>query len=258
LQSAYFCKVIGASLVIYVPKFLKFLMYFENDVVQVDMDDAYLTSSETARAHAVEIVRSQGLPEPAFIEPKNFTAPLLPDIPVNFGFMCCSHAISAFSSKIGLGYIGLRVRRIIRSAKFPVLIAGAAYKPWASVAVLFGGGGHTAVRAFRLGLRISRLSGLPMDVFTLPENQTAEDYRRILEAENLGDEMNKQVRRWEIFDSGDLAINLYRVPHDALVVMGSPGHGLIREMLFGSVLEKVRSLLPNNFLIAGPKYKSSM
>lgn len=257
LQSVYFCKTTGVSLVIYIPEFLKFLMYFENDVIQVDLDDSYLTAPETARAHAVEIVRSQGLPEPAFIEPKNFTASTLPDVPANFGFMCCPRAISDLSSKIGLGYIGPRVRRIVQSAKFPVLIAGAVYKPWTSVAVMFGGSAN-AVKALRLGLRLGRLSGLPVDVFTQLGKQTAEDYRRIIDEEYLAGDMDQNVRRWEIFDAGDFAVNLYRVPHDALVVMGAYGHGVIHEMLFGSVMEKAQSVLPNNLLIVGPRYQAPM
>lgn len=255
LQSAHFCKTTGVSPVVYIPEFLKFLMYFDNDVVQVDLDDSYLTDRETARIHAVEIVRSQGLPEPAFIEPKNFTASTLPDVPVNFGFMCCPRAIGDLSAKIGLGYIGPRVRRIIQSAKFPVLIPGEVYKPWSSVAVMFGGSAN-AVKAFRLGLHVSLLSGLPLDVFTQPGKQSAADYRWIIDAENLNDDMDRRVRRWEIFGAGELAVNLYQIPHDALVVLGAYGHGVIREMLFGSVMEKVQSVLPNNLLIVGPKYQA--
>lgn len=32
-------------------------MYFENDIVQVDLDKSYLTSPETAVKHAIEIVK---------------------------------------------------------------------------------------------------------------------------------------------------------------------------------------------------------
>ena len=37
LQSIYFCQKIGVLPTIYIPEFTKFLMYFENDVVQVDI-----------------------------------------------------------------------------------------------------------------------------------------------------------------------------------------------------------------------------
>jgi hypothetical protein len=257
LQSTYFCKTIGVQPEIYIPEFIKFLMYFENDVVQIDLDGSYLTDPETARAHAVEIVRYQGLTEPGFIEPKNFTASTLPDIPVNFGFMCCPRSISDLSSKIGLGYIGPRVRRIVDSARFPVLIAGAVYKPWKSIAVMFGGSAN-AVNSLRLGMRISRLSGLPMDVYTQHGKHSLDYYKGIIKKRNLSKEMDQYARNWEFFDAGDFSVNLYKVPHDALVVLGAYGHGVIKEMLFGSIMEKVQSVLPNNLLIVGPKYQASM
>ena len=257
LQSMYFCESIGVHPVIYLPEFIKFLMYFEKDVVQIDLDDSYLIAPETARAHAVEIVRSQGLPEPDFIEPKNFTASTLPDIPVNFDFMCCPRTISDLSSKIGLGYIGPRVRRIVHSARFPVLIVGTVYKPWKSISVMFGGSAN-AINAFRLGIRISRLSGLPMDVYTQLGKYSSGYYKEIIQKNHLAREMEQYVRNWEAFDSGAFSVNLYNVPHDALVVMGAYGHGVIKEMLFGSMMEKVQSVLPNNLLIVGPKYQAAM
>lgn len=257
LQSTYFCKTIGVQPMIYIPEFIKFLMYFENDVAQIDLDGSYLTAPATARAHAVEIVRSQGLPEPDFVEPKNFTASTLPDIPVNFDFMCCPRSISDLSSKIGLGYLGPRVRRIVQSARFPVLIAGSVYKPWTSVAVMFGGSAN-AVNALKLGLRISRLSGLPLDIFTQPGKHSQDYYKNIIKKKHLVKDIDPHLRKWTIFDSGEFAENLYDVPHDALVILGAYGHGIIKEMLFGSVMEKVQSVLPNNLLIVGPKYQAAM
>lgn len=257
LQSTYFCKKVSAHPVIYIPKFIKFLMYFENDVAQIDLDGSYLIAPETAPDHAMEIVRSQGLPAPDFIEPKNFTASTLPDIPVNFDFMCCPRTISDLSSKIGLGYIGHRVRRIVQSARFPVLIASAVYKPWKSIAVMFGGSVN-AVNALKLGLRISRLSGMPMDVFTQLGKHSHEYYTDTIEQRGLSGELNQYLREWKVFESGDIETNLYAVPHDALVIMGAYGHGVIKEMIFGSVMEKVQTVLPNNLLIVGPRYQAPM
>ncbi len=257
LQSSYFCKTIGVNPVIYLPEFIKFLMYFDNDVVQVDLDDSYLTAPESAHAHAVEIVRSQGLPEPNFIEPKNFTASTLPDIPVNFDFMCCPRTISDLSSKIGLGYIGPRVRGIVQSARFPVLIASSVYKPWNSISVMFGGSAN-AINAFRLGVRISRLSGLPMNLYTQPGKHSIDYYKKIIQENNLSRDMERYVQNWQVFENEDISINLFNIPHDALVVLGAYEHGVIKEMLFGSIMEKVQSVLPNNLLIVGPKYQTPM
>ena len=252
LQSIYFCKKIGASLIIYIPEFTKFLMYFENDVVQIDLDGSYLTLPETALKHAKELL-DQGKIKARFLEPKNYTASTLPDISTNFDFMCCPRSISDLSSKIGLGYIGPRVRRIVNSARFPVLITSPVFKKWRSIAVFFGGSAN-AVNAMKLGFRISRESGMPLSVFTHVENVSKESCEEIIKNENLEKEMNRYVSKWHMFESGKFEENLYDVPHDALVVMGAYGHSLIRNIFFGSKMEKIQSTITNNFLIAGPNY----
>ncbi|MBW2010469.1 MAG: universal stress protein, partial [Deltaproteobacteria bacterium] len=103
-QSIYFCKQVGVVPVIYIPEFTKFLMYFENDVVQIDLDNSYLTAPDTAVEHVNQIVDQMGV-NSTFLKAKHFTATTLPDIPTNFDFMCCPRSISDLSSKIGLGYI---------------------------------------------------------------------------------------------------------------------------------------------------------
>lgn len=257
LGSSYFCKKLVISPVIYIPENLKFLMYFENDVVQVDLDKSFVAAPETARAHAREIVMSRGLPAPKFVEPKQFTASTLPDIPVNFDFMCCPRSITDLSSKIGLGYIGPKVRRIVQAAKFPVLIAGSICKEWNRIAVMLGGSAN-AVKALRLGLRLGKLSGVPVDVFTQEDKKSRQYYEDVIDKAGLADEMKKGTRQWYVFDQGDFAENLYEIPHDALIVLGAYGHGLIKEVLFGSTMEKVQTIMPNNLLIVGPNYHVDM
>lgn len=256
LQSLYFCVNLDVSLVIYLPKFIKFLMYFENDVVQIDLDESYLASPETALQHCAELAEQAGI-KPQFVEPKNFTASTLPDMPTNFDFMCCPRTVSDMSSKVGLGYIGPRVRRIVSSAQFPVLITSPVYKPWNSVAVLFGGSAN-AVNALKLGFRISRISGKPLDVFTQAENQSREAYEKVIKDEHLEEDMSLYVNKWNIFESGTFEENLYEVPHDALVIMGTFDHSLIKDIMFGSKMEKVQSTISNNLLIVGPKYRGTI
>ncbi len=255
LQSIYFCKKIKASPVIYIPKFTKFLMYFDNDVAQIDLDDSYLTLPDTALRHATELVEQAEL-KPSFIKPKHYTASTLPDIPTNFDFMCCPRSISDMSSKIGLGYIGPRVRRIVKSAGFPVLIAGPIYKKWRSIAVFFGGSAN-ALNALKLGIRISRESGIPLEVFTQLEKKSEKHYKKIVKDENLEEEIERHVNKWHFFEKGRFEDNLYEVPHDALVILGAYGHGIIRDILFGSKMEKLQSTISNNLLIVGPKYAAN-
>lgn len=255
LQSIYFCKRIGASPVIYIPKHTKFLMYFDNDVVQISLDDSYLTAPETAVKHATELLEQAGL-NARFFEPKHFTASTLPDIQTNFDFMVCPRTISDLSSKIGLGYIGPRVRRIVNSARFPVLITSPVYKEWKSIAVFFGGSAN-AINALKLGFRIRRESDFQLDVFTHLGENSRESFEKILAKEGLEEEMNRFVNKWHIFENNRFEENLYHVPHDALVVLGAYGHGLIKNFVFGSKMEQIQSTISNNLLIVGPNYAAT-
>lgn len=255
LQSMYFCTLTRSSMVVYIPEFTKFLMYFENDVVQVDLDNSYLSYPETARQHALELLDSQGL-EAVFLEPQNYTASTLPDIPVDFDFMCCPRSISDLSTKISLGHIGTRVRKIIQCASFPVLIPGSSFKKWKSIQVFFGGSANS-INAVNLGLRLARQTGLPLDMFTQIEGKMTRDkYRKRLEEAGVAEECDKRLRNWMVFDEKDLEENLYQVPHDALVVTGAYGHGLVKEILFGSKMETIQSVLTNTMMIAGPHYSA--
>ena len=252
LQSIYFCKKVGAFPVIYIPKTTKFLMYFDNDVVQVDLDKSYLSSSDTALKNATELVEQAGM-NARFLDPKHFTASTLPDIHTNFDYMCCPRSVSDMSSKIGLGYIGPRVRRIVRSARFPVLITSPVFKEWKSIAVFFGGSAN-AIKALRLGFHIARASGFNLDIFTQTEKFSKEDYQQMIKDRNLEKEMDLYVNQWHFFENKVFEENLYVVPHDALVILGAFGHGVIRNLVFGSKMEKIQSTISNNLLIAGPNY----
>lgn len=252
LQSIYFCNKVGASPVIYIPKTTKFLMYFDNDVVQVDLDKSYLTSPETALKHATELVEQAGM-NARFLDPKHFTASTLPDIHTNFDYMCCPRSVSDISSKIGLGYIGPRVRRIVRSARFPVLITSPVFKPWKSITVFFGGSVNS-VKALRLGFHVARTSGMSLDVFTQTGTSSKEDYQQMVKDRNLEKDMDLYVKQWDFFENNNFEDNLYEVPHDALVILGAYGHGVIKDIVVGSKMEKIQATITNNLLIAGPNY----
>ena len=256
LQSIYFSKQVNVSPVIYIPKSTKFLMYFENDVIQIDLDNSYLTSPDTALEHATGLLEQAGV-EPRFLDPKHYTASTLPDIHTNFDYMSCPRSISDLSSKIGLGYIGPRVRRIVKSAQFPVLITSPVFKEWKSIAVLFGGSSN-AVKALKLGFRISRISGMSLDVFTQEEKKSLESYQQIIKDRNLEEDMDLYVNRWHCFENRAFEENLYDIPHDALVVLGAYGHGLIKNFVFGSKVEKIQATITNNLLIVGPNYTATI
>jgi hypothetical protein len=250
LQSLYFCRTINAHTIVYIPENKKLLMYFPNDAVQVDLDRSYLKEHDTAKKHAEDLFNEMGV-KPVFYEPKNFTASKLRDIPTNFDYLCCPRSVSDMSSKIGPGHIGPMVRRIIKSATSPVLLTSPAFKPWQSISVFFGGSVN-AMNALQLGLKIAMSSGLPLNIYTLLEEPNETYYRDLVKKENLDEAVNKLSKQWHIYNKSDLDSMLYDVPHDSLVVLGAYGHGLIKDFLFGSKIEKVQSTVMNNLMVVGP------
>lgn len=252
LQSIYFCQKLGVRPNIYIPESTKFLMYFENDVVQVDLDPSYLNDPGTAVAHVEQLLEASKI-KPDLFTPKNYTASTLPDVPTSFEFMCCPRSISDLSSKIGLGYIGPRVRRIIQAARFPVLITSPVYKPWQTIAAFFGGSAN-AVNALRLGIRLAKVTGMTLDIYTHVGKNTPSEYRSIVQDKGLDKPLKSVLNQWTFFEKGRFEDNLYDVPHNALVVLGAYGHGIIKDIMFGSMMEKIQSTISNNLLIAGPKY----
>jgi hypothetical protein len=255
MQSIYFCQALDIGLDIFIPDALSFMMYFDHDAVQVDLDQSYLTNPDTAIERARAVCDEADL-QPRFLSPNNRTAKDLPDMPTHFQFMSCPRSISDLSSRIGLGYIGPKVRRIIQVAPFPVLLTSPVFKAWKSVMVLFGGS-TSACLALDAGIEIARRTGMPLDIFIQMEQDEFYYHERIYEA-GLVKVLSDNVRNWHQFDSGDFESNLYIIPHDALVLAGTYGHGLIKQMLFGSKLEIVQSTMTNNMLLSGPWAKAGM
>jgi nucleotide-binding universal stress UspA family protein len=250
LQSYYFCKILGVTPHIYIPVTTQFLLYFDHDAVQVDLDGSYLTAPQSAQDHAELLARQSGV-KPAYMVPKNYTASQLPDIPTNFNYMACPRTISDLSAKLGLGYIGPKVRRIVKSATFPVMLSGMVFKPWKSIMVFYGGS-QNANKALRWGLHLQHLSGYPLDMFTYTRNHDKDYFKQQLQDAGLRDAVRENVRTWHETSDGAFEENLYVVPHDAILVVGAYGHGLVKELLFGSKLETLQAWMPNNMLIIGP------
>lgn len=252
MQSLYFCKTTGVSIVIYIPEYTKFLMYYDNDVVQVDLDKSYMSDPDTAKKHAEDLADKAGL-VPRFIKPKNFTASTLPDIPVQFDFMCCPERIVSLSNKIGSGHIGPKVRRIINAATFPVLMPLPHFKRWRSLVVFFGGAGSD-VKELKLALYLKRTTGQPLDIFTQAGENPRKYFEKILVESNLEQDIKENVREWYFFKTGKFEHNLYNVPHDALCILGAYNKEFVKDLIWGSTMEFVQKILPNTLLIAGPNY----
>ena len=248
MQSAFFCQQLGMPIDIYVPGESQFLMYFEHGVVTVDLDRSYLRSPDSAHDHAREIVESLEVRH-SFFEPARFTAGL-PDLRSDYAFMSCPRSISDLSTKIGLGHIGSRVRAIVKQAPFPVLIPATSFKQWHRVVCFFGGSANAMI-ALRCAQEISRRSKARLTIFTQAEGER-DTYQHQLEQAGLAEDLGEGRVEWLCFEDSDLREDLYAVHSDALVVAGAHGHGVARDLVFGSKLELIQSELPNPMVIVGP------
>ncbi|RME24762.1 MAG: universal stress protein [Deltaproteobacteria bacterium] len=253
LQSLYTCSKLGLAASVLVPKHKQYLMYFEHQVVTLELDDSFLTSPQTAKHRAGELARQFGV-EATWLEPKEFTASGLPDLPVEFDMITCPRSMSEKSTKIGLGHLGPKVRTLVRNSICPVLIPSETYKTWNSVVVMFGGSDFSK-RALEIGSRIARRSGKELSVFSYLENKTEEFYRKRLQSTALWPEVETGKVR-HLTAGGDLVEALWHVPHDALVVAGAYGHGIVREVIFGSMIEHFQTRLPNNLVLIGPNCRA--
>lgn len=248
LQSAYTCQKLQLPMDIYLPKEPHFLFYFVHDKVQVDLDLSYLQSPRTARAHVEELLEDgEGLYY-RFVEPVTQIETGFPTLSPKCSLLTSPRSMTEATSRIGLNHIGPKVRRIVQSAPFPILMPSVTYKPWTRLTVLFGGS-KLASQALKLAKELQQTSQVPLSVISFGEKSAL-----LQQAEKAGVAELLADSDWQIIPGAPTVEKLYAVPHDALVVLGAYGHGTIRS-LFGSTMEMVQAELPNPLLVIGPKYQ---
>lgn len=255
LQSAHFCEAVGCRLEVYVPRHSQFLLYFDDAVATVGLDGSYLREPATAEARVTEALAGFDV-QMEFLEPTGFTAPTLPNVPSEHAFMTCPRSMSEHSSRIRFGHLGPRVRAIVQTAPYPVLLPTPVFKPWNEMVACYGGSDNS-LRAVLAARGIARAARVPLSLFTLAEGKAREWYEKPLEREGLLEAVRSGEIAWRFVESESLAESLYDVPREALVVAGAYGHGVVREALFGSKLEIIQTEVPNNLMIAGPRMPSA-
>ncbi len=252
-QSIFFSQKVNTPLYIYIPKYKNFNMYFEDRVVSVSLEPSYFRDSKRAKERVQKILKEKNAVA-NFIEPKEFTASTLPDLPVDFSFMTSPRTISIPFSKFQIGRIGKVVRNILLCSQFPVILPSYCFKEWSKVVVMFGGS-KNAVNAFKVGYYIAKRTNDPLYLFTQQENnRPLSYYEAILKQKGLEEEL-KSVKEWLFFKEGDFSDNLFEIPSDSLVIIGLFGHGIIKNFVFGSKMEIVQRELPNNLVVVGPHFK---
>lgn len=249
LQSVYSCQKLQLPLDIFIPQDKKFLFYFDGDVVQVDLDKSYLFDPDTAEDHVKQILADNPAVDYQFIRQEGYTGTGLPDLPTEFSLLSCPRSISDVSTRIGLGHIGPKVRKILQGAPFPTLIPSATFKPWQKIVVLYGGS-ESAAKALKLALLIQQRSQLPLQIISIGDQAMLET---ALADQGLLEKIEPHM--WNVYSGTSLEKHLYQIPHDALVVLGAYGHGPIKA-LFGSSMELVQSKLPNSLFVVGPRYQA--
>ena len=147
---------------------------------------------------------------------------------------------------------------MIKQATFPILIPSPVFKPWHSISVFFGGSVN-AIHALTLGVKIAIASELPLNIYTMLENGDESVYREMIEDNQLKELVDQYVTKWFFYEkSTNIDQMLYEVPHDSLIVLGAYGHGMIKELLFGSKMEHIQSTVTNNLLITGPNCRITL
>jgi nucleotide-binding universal stress UspA family protein len=90
-----------------------------------------------------------------------------------------------------------------------------------------------------------------MRIFTQAEKRK-EFYEEALRSAFASKSLEPDYAEWLYFEGADMRENLYAVSADALVVIGAYGHGVARDLFFGSKMEMIQTVLPNPLLIVGP------
>lgn len=249
-QSLDFCRRFEMKLCVYIPRNQRFLMYFDNEAVEIHLDESYLRAPETASKHLEEIVEDSGV-EWEVVTPPTQTNRMLPNLRTTYSLMCAPRILSEPSSGIGLGKIGPKVRKLVLAAPFPLLIPSAVYQPWESATVFYGGS-RTSVKCLELGLDMAR-AGIPLEVFSVLEDGVLrEDLEAQIAERGLLDLFAEHVSNWHLVEGGNLEEELYAVSRRSLLLLGAYGRGRIKAKLFGSTMETIHRTMPNNLLILGP------
>ncbi len=254
-RSIHACRLSGRKLAIYLPESPRFLMYFEGAIATVNLDREFLRNREGARDYLEGALGREGI-EWRLLEIRSYTRKVLPEIPTDFDFMTCPRSLTDLSTRIGLGYLGPRVREIVAQASFPVFIPGQTSSPWREIACFYGGSEHSA-RALRIALDLAERGAVPLRVWTLDEGPGEDGYRTLLERQGLHAPLHLGRGRWGFLSGSDLRDSLNVIGGEALVVCGAFGHSKARELFFGSFAETLQTVLPNTLLLVGPKVRTS-
>jgi len=233
---------------LHVPREPRFTLQLDADLVEIPLDRSYTLDRESAREHAQQVLEMSGV-NPHWVEPSHHLASTMPVIQDRFHVMSCPRSLSAASPVPFPGSLGSRVRRIVRSAPFPLLIPTVPHMDWDSITVFFAGS-HHAMTALLWAREIATASGIPLRILTHDEPGAAREAERSLDEAGLLDELGTA---WKIVDAPSFTSLLWEVPRTSLVVAGAFGRSGVKAQLFGSRTETILAHLPHPLFLVGPE-----
>jgi len=230
------------------PTVPRFTLQLEDELVEVTLDNSYVSDSKTVSEHAAALLGQADM-HVRWVEPLHQLASTMPVLRGDIDLMTCPRSLSGPPSGLAPGLLGSRVRRLVRAAPFPLLILTAPLVEWDRVTVFFAGSDH-AVRALAWGRAIATAAGVPYTVFVQEEGNALERAEQALHRLGWFEEVQQH---WKILASGPFLDQLWGVSRTALVVAGAFGHSGVKARLLGSRTELLQSALPNPLLLVGPK-----
>ncbi len=247
LGAAEFCRTSRMQLHVYVPVEPRFTLQLDADLIEIPLDRSYTLDPDTARRHGQMILETAGVPA-RWVEPSHKLASTMPVVEGRFHVMSCPRSLSTPSPGPFPGSLGNRVRRLVRSAPFPLLIPTVPHLAWDSVTVFFAGSEH-ALRALLWARGIAESAGLPIQILTHDEPGAAREAERALEAVGLLETLGPL---WRVVDAPSFTSLLWEVQRESLVVAGAFGHSGVKAHFLGSRTEAILAHLPNPLFLVGP------
>lgn len=247
LGAAELCHATRSQLHVYLPGEPRFTLQLDADLIEVPLDRSYTLDPETARRHAEEALERTGVTA-HWVEPSHRLASTMPVIQARFHVMSCPRSLSTPAPSPLPVTLGSRVRRLVRSAPFPLLIPTAPHLGWSRVTAFFAGSKH-ALRALLWARDIASNAGVPLEILTHAERGAVRQAERALKESGLEESLGPH---WRVLEAPAFTSLLWEVPRESLVVAGAFGRSGVKAQFLGSRTEAMLAHLPNPLFLVGP------
>jgi len=247
MQAIDFCKKAGAELHVYMPRHDRFMIYFEEDAVEVHLDQSYLLAIGTQKSNLEAILNEQHfVAKNVYSETK--TGSTLPDIQSDFGVINLPKVMTEAKKGLRRSVIGPGVRRLVKASHAPALISPNRFVDWSGIH-LFYGGSTFSEKALRWALQMAEVSKKPLYVTTVLEKHSETYHRQKLAKKNIP--INK-FNSWD-WQKENLFEALYHVNRNHLIVMGAYGKRGLKKRLLGGTTEMALKNTANPLLLVGER-----